>query len=86
MQQERIDTNAMSDGDDEIGVAKKILEILHIWLDVIGDMNDVSKIDLKFNVQDLAMVEFSSESAGCNKTIEMALMSYPYQMLKDQAI
>lgn len=86
MQQERIDTNAI-DGDDEIkGAAKKILEILHIWLDAIGDMNDVSKIDLKFNVQDLAMVEFSSESAGCNKTIEMALMSYPYQMLKDQAI
>jgi len=50
MQQERIDTNAI-DGDDEIkGAAKKILEILHIWLDAIGDMNDVSKIDLKFNV------------------------------------
>lgn len=84
MQEERINTEELSD-EGEFGVFKKAVEIIHIWLDLIGDMNEVSKIDLKMNVQDLGMVEFSSESAGCNKTIQQALMTMPYKMLKQKA-
>ena len=83
MQEERINTEEISEESEEGKLAKKGIEVLHIFLDVIKDMNEVAKIDLKANVEDLAMVEFSSESAGCNKTIEMALMSFPYKMLKD---
>lgn len=81
--QERINTEEMPD-DGDFAVAKLGVEVMHTFLDVLGDMNEVSKIDLRSNVQDLALMEFSSESAGCNKTIQMALMSFPYKMLKDQ--
>jgi hypothetical protein len=36
--------------DGEFAVAKLGVEVMHTFLDVLGDMNEVSKIDLRSNV------------------------------------